>query len=103
MSSLDYEDDLDFGPWSEPEVCDHEEYDVDWEGRATCDFCRQSWWLTAEQHEAWDRMVAACEDAYERERLRERNPLWRFWRWLLRQKPRWQGRIIPEPNDEIPF
>lgn len=29
--------------------CLHEEYDADWEGRATCCQCYHSWYLTSEQ------------------------------------------------------
>ncbi len=80
------------------EECFHEEYEADWEGRASCDRCGHSWWMTSEQIAA-DRAHSDSYDAYVRSEMRKEwiaswfRPLafWRRWR-----KP----RLI---DDEVPF
>lgn len=32
--------------------CNHEEFSIDWEGRASCDYCLAHWWATSEEIEA---------------------------------------------------
>ncbi len=40
----------------EPEECEHEDYDITWEGRCECARCSYSWWATAEQIKAQARL-----------------------------------------------
>ena len=40
--------------WDAPPECDHEDYEVNWEGRAFCR-CGHSWWLSADQIAAQER------------------------------------------------
>lgn len=84
------------------EDCDHTEYDVDFEGRAKC-VCGKSWWLTAEEHEAYDRMMARLQDDFDREMRRSR--FWCALRWLQSILRRTRQRLRrPQPiDDEIPF
>lgn len=83
----------------EPEEdCDHEEYNSDWEGRATCNRCRHSWWLTAAQMRANEEASESYDDYVRREMRKERIASWfrplAFWRrW---RKPR-------DLDDDIPF
>jgi hypothetical protein len=81
----------------EPE-CHHEEYDVDWEGRAECSHCGEHWWLTFDEHKAYDEAVRRAERAFEWEQWKMRNPFVRVWR---RFKYWWRMRNVP--NDDIPF
>jgi hypothetical protein len=85
--------------------CDHGEYDVDWEGRATCARCRESWWLTPEQHAAYIDAETQWHEEFDR-RMRLESAWWyRAWRWLKSLMPRLRYRIKPgqQPDDEIPF
>lgn len=96
-----YQDDLDdirFGYEDEASDCDHEEYDVDFEGIARC-HCGHSWWLTnleLEQHAKWE---AEYAEYLEREFRRDN----RFDRRILA----WLKRIIQKRKkgiaDELPF
>lgn len=95
-------------PDDEDEVCDHEEYEVDWEGRATCNSCHETWWLTAEQYDAYLKSESEWAAEYDRMQRRERS---RFWR-MLRAARGCLRRIMPKPrrlsaravnDDEIPF
>lgn len=99
------DDDLDF--YEDGPYCDHDEYEVSWEGRATCDRCHHSWWLTAAQHAEHDRFMAEWHEQYDRAMRRETH--W-FWRWcdavvrwardLFRPKPR---LAAADCDGEIPF
>lgn len=86
--------------YDDPLDCDHEEYEVDCDGRATCDFCRAHWWLTAEQHDAYRAAEAEWERNYYEELRRENSLLGRFKSWCARL--RW-GPALGPSNDEIPF
>lgn len=82
------------------EECSHEEYEANWEGRAICDRCGHSWWMTSEQIAA-DRAHSAAYDAYCRaENRRERWRQVRAWFRSLLPKRRTQPALI---DDEIPF
>lgn len=35
--------------WLTPDDCDHEDYDVNVEGRATCLICNHRWWPSAKE------------------------------------------------------
>lgn len=107
MSDNPYEDDLDdirYGYADDVNDCDHTEYEVDWEGRATCD-CGKSWWLTGEQYNA--HMMAEAKWAEEYDRMQRRENAWwmRLYRWcrrwvFIRPFGNAQG---PFTGDEIPF
>ncbi len=99
---ISYEDDEDRGL-----RCSHEEYDVDWEGRANCSFCRASWWLTSEELVAHTRREAEYAEWQEKERRRE---FWRRFtlpiRWpifRLLQLLRVRKSAVVLADDEIPF
>lgn len=81
------------------EECFHEEYESNWEGRATCGRCGHSWWLTSEEIAA-ERANAEAYDAYcQREE-------WRQWRedWRRHRFAFWRRWRKPTPvDDEIPF
>lgn len=112
MSENPYQDDLDDIRYEyvsdEDMPCHHEEYDVDWEGRALCAYCRHTWWATAEQMENHHRWEREYYEAMEQENM----PLTlmakiKGWlRSLVTPEPRTQRGIVPNPNlsdDEIPF
>jgi hypothetical protein len=84
--------------FDEPELCDHEEYDVDWEGLATCDSCHHSWRLTPSELAAHDRRQRQIDRDYAREMRRERIRL--LWDRLTSWLP-WKQRRVDE--DEILF
>ena len=89
------------------EYCDHSEYEVDWEGRATCDFCRHTWWLTFEEHERYRHMEARWMAEYDRMMRREHSRFWRTIRWLRSHLPV-VGRTVRKSDtgqcvDDIPF
>lgn len=80
--------------------CDHEEWDVDWEGRIHCGRCgehlRYATEAEMQRYAEWEREY---HEQMEREERRER--LLRPWRWLrsLFVRPRKQREL----DDEIPF
>lgn len=95
-------------PGPDPEdICDHDEYDVDWEGRATCARCHANWWLTSDEHAKYIDEEARWAEAYDAMQRRENSWWWRAWVWLQRWRPK------PKPkygfaqrdslDDEIPF
>jgi hypothetical protein len=80
------------------EECFHEEYVTDWEGRATCERCGRSWWLTYEEVAA-ERDRSAAYDRYCRRE--ERLEKWRQVRaWFRSFLPRRKPAPI---DDDIPF
>lgn len=82
------------------EECWHEEYDADWEGRATCGRCGHTWWLTSEEIAADRAHSEAYDQMCRREERRER---WRQVRdWFRSFLPR-RKRQPPILDDEIPF
>lgn len=83
----------------------HDDYDADiLTGRATCNMCGHSWWMT-------DREVATEIEhmrAYDEWQREQHRPWNRFREWLRGHMPRWprwpqRRRRAPEINDEIPF
>jgi hypothetical protein len=100
-------------PWyddGDSDVCDHDDFDVDWEGRAHCHYCPFKWWLTMEELEAHQRAKTAWELEFHRERRRA------FWQGVWREIRNWipfpfgNGKGFfaphhnaPDPDDEIPF
>lgn len=87
------EDDFD-----EEQNCDCSEYEIDWEGRATCDFCRRSWWPSPETVKAHEEAFAKYCEGMDRAERRER-----MWEWL-RSLAFWRRWRKPKlPDDEIPF
>lgn len=91
------------------DTCDHEEYEVDWEGRAECHYCGANWWLTPEQLDRYQEAEARWMAEYDRQCLRERSRFWRTVDWLgvLYQRIRHQFRRKPSPpveiDDDLPF
>lgn len=82
------------GP-DEPD-CDHADYDMDWDGRARC-HCGHSWYLTAEEMQAYHRLEQEYAAMLEREH-RHDNAWWRrLGLWLRSLLPR---REFP---DDLPF
>jgi hypothetical protein len=94
MSADDEGECFDGGPEDD---CDHEDYEIDLTGRATCQRCSQYWWPTSEQISAYD---AAMYAAYA-------VPPW-WVRFLERGKDflnRLRARRAPAAvyEDDIPF
>jgi hypothetical protein len=82
------------------EECFHEEYEADFNGRATCCHCSHVWYLSDEEILAERRHQAAYDDMCRREERRER---WRQVRaWFRSFLPR-RRRQPPILDDEIPF
>lgn len=75
------------------EECDHEEYEIDWEGRAECSRCQETWWPSAEIVRM--REIAALRA--ERHWRRYNSWYMRTWRWLTERRQR------TVPDDDIPF
>lgn len=103
----DYYDDYD----AEIE-CEHEHYEIDvCMGRAECDYCSKSWYLTSEEIDAeLDRQATYHEDCERWERQQRRRELWRkltlpirwpLFRLLERIWPR--KSLVVLTDDEIPF
>lgn len=82
------------------EECYHEEHEITWEGRATCNRCGNTWWATADeirfQREASEAYDAYCRREERRERWRQVREWFRS--FLPRRKPK--PALI---DDEIPF
>ena len=99
----DYED-PDDGYDDEP-ACDCIDYEVDWEGRATCGQCGNTWWPTAEELKRDRERRIAAERALRWMEFRDRwfgwlDPLrWRCARLWRRNKPM-RASIV---DDDIPF
>ena len=94
------------------EDCNHEEAEIDWEGRARCDYCGANWWASAEEIEA-QRLARADYAQWERQQRRIAflkqwflEPTfalrWRIHEWLCRRWPWRKARVISD-HDEIPF
>lgn len=70
-----------YDEYDEPEPCDHEHYEIDiCTGRAECDYCSKSWYLSAEEIDAELDRQANYQDEMDREGRRNRRRA--FWRWL---------------------
>lgn len=81
------------------EECYHEHYEADINGRATCDRCSHTWWLTDEEIERERELVVAYDAMMRREE-------WRQWREWISRLAFWRRWRKPKPaliDDEIPF
>lgn len=90
----------------EPEQdCDHVEYEVNWEGRATCDCCGERWYLTADELSAHDEAQGRWMEEYDRLQRREHSRFWRTVDWLRALVKRATTRAKkPAPIvDDLPF
>jgi hypothetical protein len=89
------------------EECRHEEFEINWEGRATCDRCGEHWWASqdeiAEQRERIREYDRWCIRQERREFLRRLTaPIrWPIYRLLERIWPRKSCAVLTD--DEIPF
>lgn len=92
--------------------CCHEHYEIDvCTGRAECDYCDKSWYLSAEEIDAELERQANYHDDMEREERRQRRqefwrkltlPIrWPIFRLLERVWPRKSLSVLTD--DEIPF
>lgn len=103
----DYPDLDEYDPRDPEDYCDHEEYEVDWNGRASCDFCHHSWWLTSAQHDLYLEAEARWAADYDKAQRRERSWWMRAWRRLETLSARWPIRRRTFGgvclDDEIPF
>lgn len=61
--------------YDEPE-CHHEEFDIDYEGRAHCEMCGETWWADGDQ------IAAQREHQVEYDRWCRRQERREFWRKL---------------------
>jgi hypothetical protein len=95
------------------EECEHENYDIDWRGRAHCDDCNEAWWAS-ESDIAHFRCLNVAFDAHMRRE--ERRQWWRDqwervhrpWRWFwyeLFTKLGMHRRAVRSLSihDEVPF
>ncbi len=97
----DYIDDPYYGPYSDDDYCDHEDYDIDiLEGRAHCYRCGQWWYLTGDELDKHLRLQSEYDAAMYREFRRE-NTWWkRVIRWLAFK---FRNRAEVSIYDEVPF
>lgn len=102
LASPDDDEDRDY-----EDECPCDDYDSDWDGRATCNQCGRSFYLTPEQFAAGQRHEAEWAAYCEREERRKfvlwiSSPLRWLWHWAV-------GKISPRlaikalDDDEIPF
>lgn len=105
-----YEDEED--EYNPERDCEHENYEIDvCTGRAECDQCSKSWYLSAEEIDAeLDRQANYHEDCEREERRQRRLVFWRkltlpirwpIFRMLERIWPR--KSLVVLTDDEIPF
>lgn len=85
-------------PWDrygvhEPDPCEHQDYEINWEGRAECPSCGETWWPRPEVVKAY----AEAQRRHDREARRYNSWYMRAWRWLTERRQ----RVMP--NDDIPF
>lgn len=84
----------------DPDMCIHEDYEADVNGRASCCQCGLVFYLTAADIECERRLSADYDDMMRREEWREWRADWvhrlAFWR-------RWRKPKAVDINDEIPF
>jgi hypothetical protein len=81
--------------------CCHEDYELDWDGAAQCNYCGERWYLSSDE-------MTAYYESYDRA---HRPPTWRerFWDFIGLQRARlhdWMiGRDVRarSSDDDIPF
>lgn len=79
--------------------CDHDDYESDINGRATCNYCSYSWWQTKQEIEAEHMRYTNYDAHMRREERRERFRTIREWFRRLISSPRKPSEL----DDEIPF
>lgn len=87
--------------------CDHDEYEIDWEGRAQCYRCGHSWWASSKQIAAQEEHERQYQEWVEQ----QRRPWYRFKEWIRSDAADvwWCLRRLFTPqkrralDDEIPF
>lgn len=87
--------------------CSHEEYEINYEGRAHCDCCGEGWWASTEEIQSQREREAEYDRWCRREERREfwrklTYPIrWPIYRLLNRIWPRKSCSVLLD--DEIPF
>lgn len=79
----------------EPE-CEHDDYDITFDGHAVCCDCPARWIATADETKAWERSRKRAERVWRR----ETSWYMRAWRWLKARCARKPKLII---DNDIPF
>lgn len=92
--------------------CNHEEFSIDWEGRASCDYCLAHWWASTDEIEAQrqhEQEYAEWQERQHRIEFLKRwflDPTfalrWRLQDWLSRHWP-WRKPKVISDHDDIPF
>lgn len=97
-----YQDDYDENDYgADPfDDCDHEDYGLDWDGRATCYRCGHVWYLDTKDIERMAERDKRIDEEFKRE-------AWRAWRqeWVDRLCfwRRWMRKPKKDEGDDIPF
>lgn len=100
-----WDDEPDYEPEPDYDACEHEEYEIGWDGRAMCHRCGYAWWATSEQIAA----EAEHQRAYAEWVAEQERPWSRFKEWCGRHVSdlKWRWRRWRQParsiDDEIPF
>jgi hypothetical protein len=107
MQNDDWVEEYDDAPRDE---CDHDDYEIDiLTGRAECNFCPHTWYLTSEEIEHEIQRQARYHEDMERENRRQwwsdlfwaaRHPLATL-HWELQKRGWFRPRALTD--DEIPF
>lgn len=99
--------DYEYGYDDEAEDCPCDEFEIDWEGLATCDRCSRCWRASTEEIKR-DRELRSEYDAWSRKQERREflrrltYPIrWPIYRLLERIWPRKACRVLLD--EEIPF
>lgn len=87
-------------PYDDLGDCEHDDFEITWEGRFVCQQCPYSRMATPAEIAADERLQLAIEAETFRQ-----NAWWRrLWRWLLSVRGRWPRREkFPTIDDDIPF
>lgn len=99
-------DDWEGPDYGDEPACDHEDYEVDWNGRATCDRCHEGWNLTAEEFTAYQEVEARWHEEYDAMQRRESSWWFRAWCWMQTYLPHRRPPCFAQRDrldDEIPF
>lgn len=83
--------------------CDHEQYEIDLDGSATCTYCMETWWPSSESTASyWEAHRRACEPPTLWERvtdfiaeIRSRYRTWKFNRTIK--------NVQASDDDDVPF